>query len=228
MTVVRAVGFDLDDTLFDHRTSARAGVRRFLEELDVPVTEAALDAWFTAEAEQFERWRTGQVSFTEQRRVQLRTVLPQLGRPVPDDDEALDALFGEYLRAYQASWRLFPESASLLRGLRSQGYRLGLLTNGSEEQQLDKLYRTGLGSAFDAVCISERIGFQKPDPRAFRTLAVELGVDVAECLFVGDDRVRDIDGARAAGMRALQVDHSAGGLAGLTDLVMAALESGST
>lgn len=220
---MRAVGFDLDDTLFDHRTSARAGVGRFLDDLHLPVTEQALDAWFAAEEQQFERWRIGQVGFQEQRRVRLRSVLPPLGFRVPDDDGTLDALFDEYLRAYRASWRLFPESASLLRDLRSQGYRVGLLTNGSEEQQLDKLDHTGLGSAFDAVCISERIGFQKPDPRAFETLAASLGVDVAECLFVGDDPERDIRGARSVGMRALQVDHSADAPPGFTAIVMAAV-----
>jgi putative hydrolase of the HAD superfamily len=217
------VCFDLDGTLFDHAGAARAGATHFLEGLGSAATESALDAWSSAEAEQFERWRSGQISFQGQRRERLRAVLPRLGAELPRDDAALDRLFEGYLRSYRASWRLFPGSASLLRELRAGGYRLGLLTNGTEEQQRDKLARTGLGSAFDAVCVSERIGFQKPDARAFLTLADELDVDAADCLFVGDDADRDIAGARAVGMRAVLVDHSAAGAADLRTVVLAAL-----
>jgi len=217
------VCFDLDGTLFDHRGAARAGATRFLEGLGSAATESALGAWTSAEAEQFERWRSGQISFQEQRRARLRAVLPPLGVELPPDDAALDRLFEGYLRSYRASWQLFPGSASLLRELRAGGYRLGLLTNGTEEQQLDKLHRTGLDSAFDAVCVSERIGFQKPDARAFLTVASELDVDASDCLFVGDDADHDIAGARSVGMRAVLVDHSAAEASDLRTVVLDAL-----
>ena len=213
---LRAVGFDLDGTLFDHRGSARAGASAFLGGLGLDVTEAALDAWFAAEDEQFERWRSGEISFQEQRRERLRGVLPPLGIDVPEDDVGLDAMFEDYVRAYRISWRAFPDALPLLHHLRSRGFRLGVLTNGTEEQQRDKLVRTGLDGAFDVVCTSERIGFQKPDSRAFVTLAGELGVDPADCLFVGDNPAHDIAGARAAGMRAVLVDPAAG----LRDVVL--------
>jgi len=219
----RAICFDLDGTLFDHRGSARVGVTRFLQGFGVEVTEAAIGAWFTAEDEQFERWRSGVIGFQDQRRARLRTVLPQLGVAVPGDDTGLDAVFDDYLRAYREAWRLFPETLPLLHELRDLGHRLGLLTNGTETQQLDKLARTGLADAFDVVCISERIGFQKPDVRAFHALAAQLDVDPADCLFVGDDPERDVTGARAAGMRAVLVDHAQPEAPGLRALVLSAL-----
>ncbi|MGN8049124.1 HAD family hydrolase [Curtobacterium sp. 22159] len=209
MGVLRAVCFDLDGTLFDHRGSARAGATHFLESLGVAATAPALESWFAAEDEQFERWRSGELSFQEQRRERLRTVLPPLGYRPPSDREGLDSLFDDYLTAYRASWRAFPESLSLLQELHRRGYRLGLLTNGVEEQQLDKLARTGLAGAFDAVCVSEGIGFQKPDERAFLTLAHKVGVDAFDCLFVGDSPAHDLAGARSAGMHGLLIDHYA-------------------
>ncbi len=92
MTAVRAVRFDLDGTLFDHRGAARAGAAAFLEGLGVTATESALAAWSAAEDVQFERWRSGRISFRDQRRERLRVVLPPLGLAVPDEDAALDAL----------------------------------------------------------------------------------------------------------------------------------------
>ncbi|MBF4606761.1 HAD family hydrolase [Curtobacterium sp. VKM Ac-1393] len=67
----------------------------------------------------------------------------------------------------------------------------------------------GLLDAIDVVCTSERIGVQKPDGRAFRIVAAELGVAPDECLFVGDSVAHDVEAARAVGMRGLLVDHEA-------------------
>lgn len=223
MSVLRAVGFDLDGTLFDHRGSAQSGARRFLRSLGVVPTAAALESWFSTEDEQFERWRSGLISFQEQRRERLRTVLPLFDVALPIYGAELDALFDEYLHAYRESWRVFPDSLRTLQDLRSSGYTVGLLTNGTQAQQLEKLQVTGLADHFSAVCTSERIGVQKPDPRAFSILAAELGVEPSECLFVGDNPMHDVEGARAAGMRGLLVDRYGRHAAGIQDVVDDAL-----
>lgn len=220
---VRAVCFDLDDTLFDHRGAARTGVRTFLGRQGVEVTDSVIAAWSRAEDEQYERWRTGEIGFADQRRERLRTVLPPLGIAVPTSAAALDALFDEYLAAYRDAWRVFPDVLPLLRSLRERGCRLGLLTNGAESQQLDKLARTGLDEAFDAVCVSERIGVQKPDQRAFTLLAERLGVDPQACVFVGDDPEKDVSGARRAGMHAVLVDRADPAAPDLATMVETAL-----
>jgi len=213
VTPVDAVCFDLDGTLFDHQGSARAAVVRFLHSLDVVASESTIASWFAAEEEHYERWRSGEISFSEQRRRRLRSVLPPLGVDVPPGDVEIDELFSGYLRAYESAWRAFPDALPLLRSLRASGHRIGLLTNGTEVQQMAKLRRTGLLDDCDVVCTSERIGFAKPDSRAFAVLASELGVEPAACLFVGDDPVKDVDGARAAGMQTLLVDdHRSRGL----------------
>ncbi|MDP4333673.1 HAD family hydrolase [Curtobacterium sp. A7_M15] len=223
MTAVRAIGFDLDGTLFDHRTAGRTGAEQFLTGLGATVTPPVLDAWSAAEDEHFERWRSGEIDFREQRRERLRTVLPPLGLALPHDPGALDGLFERYLDAYRAAWRAFPDSLPLLRELRQRGHRLGLLTNGSAAQQSEKLAVTGLDAAFDVVCISEHIGAQKPDARAFAVLADGLGVPASECLFVGDDPVHDAAGARSAGMTAVLVDRYTSGAPDVRRQVLAAL-----
>ena len=88
MATMRAVGFDLDGTLFDHRGSARTAVDTFARHVGIEPTETAREDWFAAEAEQFERWRSGEISFVEQRRERLRAVLPRWDASVPEDDAA--------------------------------------------------------------------------------------------------------------------------------------------
>lgn len=223
MGKLRAVGFDLDGTLFDHRGSAHAAVDAFLRGLGVSPSSDARRIWFDAESEQFERWRAGQISFKEQRRERLTQVLPSLGLPAPRDATELDKLFAVYLRAYRAAWRAFPDSLELLRSLRSRGYRIGILTNGTEEQQLDKLNVIGLATEVDVVCTSERIGAQKPEAFAFATLARELGVTPDQCLFVGDNADHDFAGALAGGMRALLIDRYVAHADGVAEAVDAVL-----
>lgn len=203
---LRAVGFDLDGTLFDQRRSAEAGLDAFLRMLGVAPSPRSRLTWFAAEELHFERWRAGEITFQEQRRERLRTVLPHLGLEPPADVAGLDELFDSYLTAYRRAWRPFPDSVRLLTTLRSAGLRVGVLTNGTEEQQLDKLRTVGLLNLLDVVCTSERIGAQKPDPKAFQAFAHELGVPPDACLFVGDNPGHDVAGASAAGMQPLLVD----------------------
>jgi FMN phosphatase YigB (HAD superfamily) len=62
-----------------------------------------------------------------------------------------------------------------------------------------------LEDIFEAVAISEEMGFKKPDPRAFHHALAQLRTAPAEAIFVGDDPVSDIAGAQAVGMIAVQV-----------------------
>ncbi|WP_175415979.1 HAD family hydrolase [Curtobacterium sp. SGAir0471] len=215
--------FDLDGTLFDHAGASARAVDDFFRDLGVAADPALRAAWGEAERRHFERWRLGEIDFAEQRRARLVEVLPLAGLRPPRDPDDLDSLFGRYLAAYRAAWRPFPGSPSLLREVADLGTTVGVLTNGTEEQQRDKLALTGLGDLVDVVCTSERIGVAKPDRRAFQRVAAELGVPLAACLFVGDDPHRDVAGARAAGMRAVLVDPASEGGAVVRTRVLSAL-----
>ncbi|MGO1183887.1 MAG: HAD family hydrolase [Micrococcaceae bacterium] len=223
MSVLRAVGFDLDGTLFDHRGAAEVAVNNFVDGLGVEPSEKTRRTWLSVENEQFERWRAGQFSFKEQRRERLRQVLPALGLDAPHEPSDLDDLFDVYLRAYREAWRPFADSVSLVRDLRFRGYRVGILTNGTEEQQTDKLNMIGLDEHIDVVCTSERIGVQKPQPQAFSILASELGVATDECLFVGDSAEQDVSGAMASGMNALLIDRYGAHVDGIASTLMGAI-----
>lgn len=205
----KAVGFDLDGTLFDHHGAASAAVDTLIRSFGAEPSARVRQIWFENEDAEFERWRLGEISFQEQRRRRLRAVLLALSLTPPEDDGGLDALFDEYLGAYRSSWKPFPDSSEVLIDLRRRGFKLGVLTNGAQEQQVDKLQAVGLHDLVDVVFTSEALGVQKPDPRAFRALAEGLGVLPAQCVFVGDHPEHDAAGARAVGMEALLIDRYA-------------------
>lgn len=97
----------------------------------------------------------------------------------------------------------FPFAKPLLEKIRSKGYIVALLTNGSISMQNAKMKLLGLEDAFDlVVCASLKDGdipIQKPDPAPFLFTAEKLGVAPKDLYYVGDNPINDIQGAQAAG-----------------------------
>ena len=88
-----------------------------------------------------------------------------------------------------------------LAELNRAGMPWGIVTNGSGNQRT-KCRTTGLSELTSTVIISEEQGYAKPDPRIYRDALTALGLTSPEgVLFVGDNPVTDINGARAFGMR---------------------------
>lgn len=202
---LRAVVFDLDGTLLDHRRSTHAGLTRWLEQRGQVWTDDIERAWFRAEDEHFGAWRRGEISHAEQRRRRLRDFLPVIGRSVGDDDD-LDAVFREYLAAYQASWIGFDDVDAALEEVAGRGLATAVLTNGTRELQEAKLASLGVLDRIGPVLCAAEIGVAKPHPDAFAAVCDRLGLPAGEVLYVGDEHEVDIVGARAAGLRAVYVD----------------------
>jgi putative hydrolase of the HAD superfamily len=89
-------------------------------------------------------------------------------------------------------------------------FKLGLISNGTGATQRAKLEALAVEALFDPIVISEEVGLRKPDVRIFELAVTSWHVAPESVLFVGDDPVSDIAGARAAGMRVLQVGHHEG------------------
>jgi putative hydrolase of the HAD superfamily len=90
----------------------------------------------------------------------------------------------------------------LMRELKGEGYRMGLLTNNVREWE--PLWRSMLpvDEIFEAVVDSGFVGIRKPEPRIYELTLERLGLPGEACLFV-DDLAHNCDGAQEAGMRAV-------------------------
>ena len=99
--------------------------------------------------------------------------------------------------------RLYPHVLEALVALREKGRRLWLLSNAQRVFTEYELRHLGLLDAFDAVYISSTFGYRKPDRRFFEALIREQGLDIENCLMIGNDRETDIAGAKNAGLATL-------------------------
>ncbi|WP_328329717.1 HAD family hydrolase [Kribbella sp. NBC_00382] len=217
---MKAVIFDLDDTLFDHSSSITATLRAWVPTLGAAeLTDELIAQWFVAEHRNFELWLAGELSHQGQRRGRLRDFLPLIGYPVPATDAGLDEIFAGFIERYPQHWTAFPDALPALEVAKSNGWRIGVLTNGVVQQQNAKLAAIGLADRIDVVATSEGLGFSKPAPESYLLTCEALGVDPSEALMIGDNLEKDVIGARAAGLSAEHLDRAAG--ITLTQLVRA-------
>lgn len=80
-------------------------------------------------------------------------------------------------------------------------YRLGLVSNFDHSPAVRRILAdAGILDYFEAIVISDAVGWRKPSPRIFETVFAQLGVRAPECLFVGDRPEIDVVGAKAVGM----------------------------
>jgi putative hydrolase of the HAD superfamily len=127
------------------------------------------------------------------------------------------ALFGELgvdadveqvleMRRARARRVLVPRRDALptLDELRRRGHLLGMISVCTQDvsQVWDE---TPFGGTFDATVFSCDVGVSKPDPRIYEIACERLGVEPADCLFVGDGANDELPGAERAGMTAVQL-----------------------
>jgi putative hydrolase of the HAD superfamily len=96
------------------------------------------------------------------------------------------------------------EALPTLEELRRRGHKLGMISACSQDVP-DVWDRTPLSDLFDSAIFSCSVGFSKPDRRIYELCADELGVEPADCVFVGDGANDELPGAERAGMSALQL-----------------------
>jgi HAD superfamily hydrolase (TIGR01549 family) len=197
----RAVLFDLDDTLFDHRRSARAALTELHR---VYGRGTDLDAFERQHTRLLEIMHlevlSGRVGLDEARRERFRRVF--LAFDITLNDPDVEAVASAYRSGYMSARRALDGAAELLTALRPHA-RIGIVTNNLLAEQRDKLDYCGLAPLVDTLIASEDVGVSKPDPGIFEIALDRLGVAAADAVMVGDSWANDVAGASQAGIRAI-------------------------
>ena len=124
---------------------------------------------------------------------QVSLVLSYLGLAM--DEQRKDRIVGSFL---EDMVQTVERNRGLLNRLSSR-FRLGIVSNfyGNLERVCEDL---GIRAFFEVLVDSTRVGAMKPDPRIFQKALEKLGIAPEQGLFVGDNQLRDMAGARAIGM----------------------------
>jgi putative hydrolase of the HAD superfamily len=187
----RALLFDLDDTLYRERRFMLSGY-------------AAVAADVAA--------RTGAPAAAILRRLARAASRGGRGHAFQDlcehhglDEAVMPELVAIY-RGHRPRLRLPRASRRVLERVRD-GWRTGIITNGSPDVQRRKLEALGVSALVDVIVLAHACGARlgKPDAEPFLHALAQLGVLPSRAVMVGDDPRADIGGARSLGIRSIHV-----------------------
>jgi len=198
-TQLKAVIFDVDDTLFDRDRAQREilclMVREHLDIFAGIDEAAAADAFVESDRVTFEEFKTGNPVETS-RFKRSKTFLNMLGL----SEDFADKITEMYVNAYPLI-NVPVEGAVRVVTELSANLSLGIVSNGFPDVQYKKLKTLGIEHFFGCIVLSGELGIKKPDPRIFWEATSLLGVEPEECLYVGDAYEADVLGARNARMK---------------------------
>ncbi|MFA7125734.1 MAG: YjjG family noncanonical pyrimidine nucleotidase [Sphaerochaetaceae bacterium] len=187
--------FDADGTLYDFKAAEVYAITKLFEELGVPNTASMMEVYSIINKTLWKEFEDGCVTIEALKTERFRRFFTHLGM---DKDPVAAGV--RYLDFLASSNHMFDWTVEILERLRTDGYRISLITNGIARVQRGRLAVTGTAGLFDDIIISEEIGVQKPDPSFFDFVSAE---DRKNYLIIGDSLSSDIAGGIAAGIDTL-------------------------
>jgi len=201
MTKIKAITFDLDDTLvhgaLDSENYKRALID-YLHRIGYSGGNAKLNISRQA---MLERLRKSQA-----RNIELRfdliysNLLFDLGLDITQ--ERLDYIEGLYNRFFTID--VLPSVKELLIDL-SGRCKLAIVSNAISNVSRLVLQKLDLAKYFDCIVLSRDLGVRKPDPEIFIYALRSMWIKGNEAVHVGDSLEDDIKGAKNAGMKTVWI-----------------------
>lgn len=182
---LKAIIFDMDDTLYGEKEYVRSGYRQIAKILP-QVQDAEGKLW----------------SLFEAKKAAIDELLICEGL----NSEELKQKCLRIYRFQEPEIHLYEGVENLLRQLRNKGFLLGVITDGRPEGQRAKIKALGLESLVDYIIVTDELGgveYRKPNPRAFETMKEKLGVEYSEMCYVGDNIKKDFVAPEKLGMRSI-------------------------
>lgn len=195
---LRAVIFDLDDTLYSEKEYVRSGfsaIAKILPEIQ------------NAEEKLYSFFESGK---------------PAIDYLLRSEKIYSDELKEECLNAYRThppDIHLYDGVRELLLRLRKEGYMLGIITDGRPDGQRAKISALGLDTLVHEIIITDELGgieARKPSEMAFIEMHERLNkilgerIDYSEMCYVGDNTSKDFIAPASLGMRAIWFDNPVG------------------
>jgi putative hydrolase of the HAD superfamily len=198
---VRAICFDLDNTLWDvWPVIMRAEQKMYdflAERYPRVVANMTIEMMRKAREETAAAHPQMRHDFTFLRKQTLREHAREFGYAEHMAEEAFDAFI-----TARNEVELYEDVLPALEQLRTR-YRLFTASNGNAD-----IGKIGLGHFFERTINARLVGALKPDPAIFHKVIEGTDLQAHEVVYVGDDPLLDVVGARGAGMQAIWIDRA--------------------
>lgn len=185
---IKGVIFDLDDTLFSEKEYVRSGYRAISDYLGGGY-ENTLWSFFEAG----------------------KPAIDELVREIGSGDEKEELL--KIYRTHKPDIHLYPGVAEIIRDLKKESIKVGIITDGRPEGQRKKIEALGIEKLVDDIIITDELGgaqFRKPCDIAFRIMIVKWKMNPSEIVYVGDNPTKDFQAPQQLGIRSLYFNNRDG------------------
>lgn len=178
---IKGVIFDLDDTLYSEKEYVKSGFRVVSDYLGGGYDEKL--------------WQ-----YFEDNKIAITELLRKEGR-MEEEKKCL-----EIYRNHMPDIHLYSGVVEMMNNLKSQGFKIGIITDGRPKGQRNKLKVLGLESLVDDIIITDELGgtqFRKPCDIAFRIMITRWRMDPSEVVYVADNINKDFQAPKQLGMKSL-------------------------
>ncbi|MCR5775209.1 MAG: HAD-IA family hydrolase [Lachnospiraceae bacterium] len=191
--MIKAVIFDLDDTLMSEYEFVKSGYHYMSERLASRLSH-------TPEEVEARLWELSRETYSRA----FNRLFDSYGEKY--SEEELQELIIAY-RDHPADMSFYGDAPETLRALKERGILTGIISDGDPKRQKNKLKSAvrimdGDPEAsfedahrwFDEIILTDEFGgtkYRKPDPRGFKEIAERLGVNPSEMIYVGDNPAKD-------------------------------------
>lgn len=191
--MIKALFFDIDDTILDYDLCAVDTVRRACEALGVAYSEAVQTEYRKVDDALWARQKLGELTIPQVLELRNAHMMAYLG--LTDGMSFQEA----FIAAFAESCDLVEGADAVLKAAKERGLPVYSASNGFLDVQTNRLTKAGVLQYFDRLFVSQTIGYEKPDVRFFEYCLNETGYAPDEVLIIGDSVTADIKGGLNAG-----------------------------
>ena len=189
--------WDIDGTVLDFLASEAYAIRFLFEKYNLgECNDESLKMYSDINVKYWQKLERGELTKPEILVMRFREFFEIIGA-----DVTLAETFNKEYQVTLGDHIEFIGKAEELLLSQKVKYTLAAVTNGTKVAQEKKLRLSGLDKVFDAIFISENVGFEKPKKEYFDYVFKKLGItDKKEVLIIGDSLTSDMLGGHLAGI----------------------------
>ena len=199
--MIKAVIFDLDDTLYNYNELNEQGINEICK-YTCQNLKISKEHFYKAfdKAKKDVKSTLGNVASSHNRLLYCQKTLENLN----------ENPFFIALEMYEIYWQYILKNMKLnanvlevLEFCKLKKIKIGVCTDLTVHIQHRKIRKLGINEYVDAIVTSEEVGVEKPNFKMYNKILEKLDVTPGEVLFVGDSLKKDVLGSMEYGMKAL-------------------------
>lgn len=200
---IRAVVFDMDDTLYYESDYVRSGIRHLEKWI---IENFKVEGFYEVAISIFE---------TGERKLIFNKSLEIL--KIPYNEKIIQSMITIY-RSHRPKIKLLSESKWVLDHLKNN-VKLGLISDGYLISQTNKVNTLGIKNKFHSIILTDQFGINhwKPSEKPYEQTVFNLQVDHDECIYVGDNVKKDFITAKKLGWKTVHIERENGIYANITE-----------